>query len=275
MSDYIYYINGKFVNSKIAKISFEDGGFQRGNAVFETIRFKNNNLFYIDSHLRRLQKGLSYLEFKIKQTNQELIALMKETINQNQLESGALNLMVTNNFDINNPLKSQTNIYISIRPIKKLIHESVKVIFLNEWEYPIIRFKNSIKINSYAGNIKALILAKKSDAFDAIFLNKNKEITEATMRNIFFIKNNVLLTPPLSLGILPGTTREIILKLCKEHGYDYNEKIVKFEDINDMDEAFLTSSTYGIISCYWDAWKGNNKITKKIQNTLNQKLEEG
>ena len=85
------------MNAKSAKISFEDGGFQRGNAVFETIRFKNNNLFYIDSHLRRLQKGLSYLEFKIKQTNQELIALMKETINQNQLESGALNLMVTNN----------------------------------------------------------------------------------------------------------------------------------------------------------------------------------
>ena len=275
MSDYIYYINGEFVNAKSAKISFEDGGFQRGNAVFETIRFKNNNLFYIDSHLRRLQKGLSYLEFKIKQTNQELIALMKETINQNQLESGALNLMVTNNFDINNPLKSRTNIYISIRPIKKLTHESVKVIFLNEWEYPIIRFKNSIKINSYAGNIKALILAKKSDAFDAVFLNKNQEITEATMRNIFFIKNNVLLTPPLSLGILPGTTREIILKLCKEHGYDYNKKIVKFDDINEMDEAFLTSSTYGIIPCYWDGWKGNNKITKKIQNTLNQKLEEG
>ena len=275
MSNYIYYINGEFMHAKEAKIPFEDGGFQRGNAVFETIRFKNNNLFYIDSHLQRLQKGLSYLEFKITYTHKELIALMKETINKNQLQSGALNLIVTNNFDINNPLKSKTNLYISIRSIKKLVHQSVKVIFLNEWEYPIIRFKNSIKINSYAGNIKALILAKKSNAFDAVFLNKNKDITEATMRNIFFIKNKILLTPPLSLGILPGTTREIILKLCEEHGYDYNEKIVKFDDINDMDEAFLTSSTYGIISCYWDGWKGNNKITKKIQNTLNQKLEEG
>ena len=81
MSDYIYYINGEFMHAKEAKIPFEDGGFQRGNAVFETIRFKNNNLFYIDSHLQRLQKGLSYLEFKITYTHKELIALMKETIN--------------------------------------------------------------------------------------------------------------------------------------------------------------------------------------------------
>ena len=55
-----------------------------------------------------------------------------------------------------------------------MLRENVKIIFLNEWEFPIIRFKNSIKINSYAGNIKALILAKKSDAFDAVFLNKNQ-----------------------------------------------------------------------------------------------------
>ena len=111
MSNYIYYINGEFMNAKEAKIPFEDGGFQRGNAVFETIRFKNNNLFYIDSHLQRLQKGLSYLEFKITYTHKELIALMKETINKNQLQFGALNLMVTNNFDINNPLKSKTKSY--------------------------------------------------------------------------------------------------------------------------------------------------------------------
>ena len=39
MKDYIYYINGNFVKAKDAKISFNDGGFQRGNAIFETIRF--------------------------------------------------------------------------------------------------------------------------------------------------------------------------------------------------------------------------------------------
>ena len=270
VKEYIYYINGEFVESKDAKVSFQDGGFQRGNAIFETIRFKNNKLFNINSHLDRLRKGIDYLDFEIDSSNNELVELMLKTINKNNIKYGAVNLMVSNNFDINNLFKSKTNIYISIRSINKINHKLVKVIFLNEWEFPIIRFKNSIKINSYAGNIKALKLAKKQNAFDAVFLNKNKEITEATMRNIFFIKNNKILTPPLSMGILPGTTRDLILEICKEHGYDSSEKIIKFDDIDSMDEAFLSSSSYGIIPCYWDSWQNKNIITKKIKILLDQ-----
>ena len=270
--DCIYYINGNFIKAKDAKISFNDGGFQRGNAIFETIRFNKNHLFYIDSHMKRLQDGITYLEFKIDKSKKDLISLIHQTIDKNNLEAGAINLMISSNFDINNPLDSKTNLYISIRPIEKLKTKSVKIIFLNEWDFPIIRFKNSIKINSYAGNIKALILAKKSNAFDAVFLNRKKQVTEATMRNIFFIKNNVLLTPPLSLGILPGTTRDLILKSCQEHGYDCKEKIVKFEELNSMDEAFLTSSTYGIIPCYWDDWTSSYNKVKKIKKILNKKL---
>ena len=267
---YIYYVNGKFVNQNDAKVSFQDGGFQRGNAIFESIRFKENHLFHINRHIKRLRKGLKYLDFEIDKSDEDLIKLALKTINKNNLNYGIINLMISNDFDINNLFDSKTNLYISIRAIKKINHELIKIIFLNEWDFPIMRFKNSIKINSYAGNIKALKLAKKQNAFDAVFLNKNKEITEATMRNIFFIKNNKILTPPLSMGILPGTTRDLILEICKEHGYDSSEKIIKFDDINSMDEAFLSSSSYGIIPCYWDSWQNKNIITKKIKILLDQ-----
>tara|TARA_Y100001970_G_C14184037_1_gene831464 strand:- start:178 stop:1008 length:831 start_codon:yes stop_codon:yes gene_type:complete len=275
MKQYIYYIDGNFVKSQEAKISFYDGGFQRGNAIFESIRFKNNNLLHIDRHIQRLRNGLDYLEFKIQETDENLIDLMIQVITKNNLKTGIINLMISSNFDINNPLSSTINLYISIREIKSIEHEMVKIIFLNEWDFPILRFKNSIKINSYAGNIKALITAKKQKAFDAVFYNRKHEVTEATMRNIFFIKNGSVITPPLSLGILPGTTRDIILELCKEHGYDYSEKIIKFEDINDMDEAFLTSSSYGVIPCYWKGWHNQNKETKKIKKILDSELLKG
>jgi len=275
MKEYIYYINGNFVRSEEAKISFHDGGFQRGNALFESIRFKNNNLLHINKHIQRLRNGLDYLEFKIQETDENLIDLMRQTIIKNNLKTGVINLMISSNFDINNPLHSTVNLYISIREIKSIEHELVKIIFLNEWDFPILRFKNSIKINSYAGNIKALITAKKQNAFDAVFYNRKNEITEATMRNIFFIKKDSIITPPLSLGILPGTTRDLILELCKEQGYDCSEKIIKFEEINDMDEAFLTSSSYGIIPCYWQGWHNQNKKTKKIKKILDSKLLKG
>lgn len=268
MKDYIYYINGDLIKSKDAKISFNDGGFQRGNAIFETIRFHKKNLLHINEHIQRLRKGINYLEFNVTHSDKKLISLIDKIININDLDSGAVNITVSSDFNINDPLNSKTNIYISIRSIQKISSPIVKVIFLNEWDFPILRFKDSIKISSYAGNIKALKLAKKNNAFDAVFLNKKKQVTEATMRNIFFIKNNKIFTPPLSLGILPGTTRNLILKLCEEHAYDCSEKIIKFDDIKYMDEAFLTSSTYGVIPCYWDDWKSSHRKTKKIKKLL-------
>jgi len=275
MSDYIYYINNEFIKSKDAKILFQDGAFQRGNAIFETIRFNKNHLFNIESHIKRLRNGLEYLEFEIDKTDIQLINIIKEVIVRNKLTYGAINIIISKDFDINNPFNKNTNIYISIRAIENLDHDLVKIIFLNEWDYPIIRFKNPIKTNNYVGNIKALMVAKKSNAFDAVFKNKKNQITEATMRNIFFVKNNVILTPCLSLGILPGTTRELVIKLSHELGYDCKEKIIKFSDVYDMDEAFLTSSSYGIIPCFWDDWASDYKLTKKIQKLLKQKLFKG
>ena len=50
------------------------------------------------------------------------------------------------------------------------------------------------------------------------------------------------------------------------------KKFVKFEELNSMDEAFLTSSTYGIIPCYWDDWTSSYNKVKKIKKILNKKL---
>ncbi|MAV64972.1 MAG: hypothetical protein CMG00_07260 [Candidatus Marinimicrobia bacterium] len=275
MNNYIYYINGQFVKSIDAKISFSDGAFQRGNAIFETIRFNKDCLFNIDNHIKRLNNGLKYLEFNIKETDASLINLIKKVIAKNELAYGAINIIISKDFDINNPFATNTNLYISIRPIKDLEHGPVKVIFLNEWEFPIIRFKSPIKTNNYVGNIKALMVAKKNNVFDAVFINKKNQITESTMRNIFFIKDNVLITPCISLGILPGTTRQLVINLAHELGYDCKEKIIKFDDIQNMDEAFLTSSSYGVISCFWSGWNSNFKLTNKIRESLKQKLFKG
>ena len=129
------------------------------------------------------------------------------------------------------------------------------------------------RVNVNNGEI--LWVSKRKGAFDAVFLNRENVVTEATMRNIFFIKDNIILTPPLSLGILPGTTRELILNLCQELGYDYREKIIKFTDIKDMSEAFLTSSSYGIIPCYWAGWTNQNIKIKELKKALDIALSKG
>ena len=107
MNSLTYYINGDFVKSEGAMVPFNDGGFQRGNAIFETIRFNKKRLLYIDEHIQRLRKGINYLEFNVNYSNEQLISIIKKTININNLDSGAINIIISSNFDINNALNSE------------------------------------------------------------------------------------------------------------------------------------------------------------------------
>ena len=93
------------------------------------------------------------------------------------------------------------------------------------------------------------------------------------MRNIFFVKGNKLITPALDLGILPGTTRKIISKLSSHINLNYSEEEVLIENVNSMDESFICSSVVGILPCYWDDWKSDYIITKKLQLLLEESLQ--
>ena len=93
------------------------------------------------------------------------------------------------------------------------------------------------------------------------------------MRNIFFVKNKALITPALDLGILSGTTRDEIKNLANAKNIDFIEKIIHKSEINNMDEAFICSSAIGILSCYWDGWESDYKITKKLQFLLEESLQ--
>ena len=65
----IYYINGEFVSSENAKISFSDAGFLYGDGLFETFRFQNNKLFHPEKHLKRLNNALGIMNQKYNTEN--------------------------------------------------------------------------------------------------------------------------------------------------------------------------------------------------------------
>lgn len=272
MIEQIIFSNGSFIQKSKVSIPFDDGSFQKGNSIFESIRFYKEKIVQIDYHLERLFQGLFYFKFEIIYSRKELKQIINQIIARNRLKNGIVNLIVSDTFDINNPLDSKTNIYISLREVKKIKKEPVKIIFINEIDYPVIRFKNSIKINNYAGNIRAMRYAASQKCYDAIFFNNKKILTESTMRNIFFIKQKKIITPPLSLGILNGTTRQAIKKIAQFHGYEYKERFIKLDEVNEMDEAFLTSCAHGVIACFWEGWKNSNTITPQIKFFLNKEL---
>ena len=110
--------------------------------------------------------------------------------------------------------------------------------------------------------------ADSKGAFEPVFYNKSKIITECAIRNIFYIKDNLLITPSLDLGILSGVMRETIINVASSMKLDIKECHISYNTINNMDEAFISSTGIGLLPCNWDGWSSNFKLTLQIKKEL-------
>jgi branched-subunit amino acid aminotransferase/4-amino-4-deoxychorismate lyase len=194
--------------------------------------------------------------------------IINEIIKKNNLNSGMIRLMVTRGTLNSLQDEVKPNIYISIKPFYEIPKKPVNVIFYSELKFPIIRFSPGIKSMNYLGNMLAKKECENDGGFEPVFYNKHDIITECAIRNIFFIKDGIILTPSLDLGILSGVMRETIFEIAKKLDISCVEKHIHMDEIDHMDEAFITSTGIGLLPCYWD----NKKFDFKLTSTLKKEL---
>jgi len=104
-----------------------------------------------------------------------------------------------------------------------------------------------IKSLNYLNNIMAKIEAMKGGHEEAIMLNAQGNVTECTGDNIFIIKNNVVYTPPASVGILMGVTREMVISIAKKMKIQLRQIPFKCNKVYKADECFLTGTAAELI----------------------------
>ena len=269
-----YYINGNFICSSEASIPFNDAGFLYGDGLFETMRFHNKKIFSYQNHIKRLFRGLKTINLKISDEEASILNLLNKVIHINDIQSGIIMLMITRgNSDQNSTLFHMPCIYISIKPFYPIPKDPVKVVYLNETKYPIIRFTPAIKSMNYIGNMLAKRDCDKQGGYEPVFYNKDSIITECAIRNIFYIKDDILYTPILDLGILSGVMREIILDIANNMNLKISETYIDYKKINLMDEAFISSTGIGLLPCYWDGWDSKYHYTNIIKKELFKRIE--
>ena len=271
MAEYINFVNGDWQLASKSTVSLYDAGFLLGDGLFETIRFQNGRLFQPEKHLKRLHSGLNIIQIELDKSNTELISCLEEMVIRNDIRSGLLRLMITRGKIEGTPwnFSGTPNVYIAIRPLTEEPKKPVKVVFYPEEKYPIIRFNPAIKSLNYIGNMLAKKNAEKEGAFEPVFFNRDGYVTECAIRNIFFIQDKTLMTPSIDLGVLPGVMRETIMEIALELDLIVSEKIIPFNSINDMDEAFISSTGIGLLPCYWEGWNSEFPITYLLKEKLN------
>jgi branched-chain amino acid aminotransferase len=104
------------------------------------------------------------------------------------------------------------------------------------------------KPTAYLNNLLAIGQAQRAGKDDALLLGAHGELLEGATSSAFLVRDGVLYTPPLSLGILPGITRDRVLACAAQSGIEAREKLLHIHDVYKADELFLTSSIRLIVA---------------------------
>ncbi|MCL1991291.1 MAG: aminotransferase class IV [Defluviitaleaceae bacterium] len=206
-----------------------DQGYYFGLGVFETIRVKEKKGLLLGQHLQRLNKGLDTLGIKTVMTDEQVEAYL----DQQGVDVGVLKIAVSEkNIDFSTRISPYTSQHYQTG-----YQLMVSSILRNETS-PLTYLKSL----NFGDNILAKQHAQQHHYDDALFLNTKGCVTETTSSNIFFVNGDVIHTPSVKSGLLPGVMREVICQ--HEHVI---EKEITMGEVSCYDACFLTNSIMGIM----------------------------
>tara|TARA_B110000208_G_scaffold32256_1_gene42466 strand:- start:2467 stop:3306 length:840 start_codon:yes stop_codon:yes gene_type:complete len=245
----LVYLNGNFVQKDKAYISVMDRGFLFGDGVYEVFPIYNNNVFGLDSHLNRLQAGLDAINIKNPHSNIEWLGLIKKIISFNKDINQAVYLQVSRGCD--DDRKHTHNIltptvYIQSTVIQPRTKDSLlsgKSVISRE---DIRWLQCNTKATSLLANIMYSQEAKELGSEEAI-LYRDNVVTEGSSSNVFIVKNDCIFTHPKGQHILPGITREVVIKIAKLLNLKIKENAFDMTSLMNADEVWITSSTREIL----------------------------
>ncbi len=248
------YINGKLYPKDEAKISVFDHGLLYGDGVFEGIRCYNGNIFKLSEHIDRLYDSAKAISMEIQLTRDELKDAVINTLKANNLKDSYIRLIVTRGVGKLglNPFLCEESQVIIITDFIQLYSKELYEKGLDAIIVPTIRnhsdaLNPNVKSLNYLNNILAKIECINAGATEGIMLNKDGYVAEGTGDNIFIVKDNGIITPPTTAGILIGITRNVVIELANEAGMTVKEEQLTRDDLYNADECFLTGTAAEII----------------------------
>ena len=272
------FLGDKLVDEKDAMVSVFDHGLLYGDGVFEGIRAYNGRVFLLDAHIDRLYDSAKAIALNIPMSKAEMSSAVVETCKANGISDGYIRLVVTRGvgtLGLNPYLCEKAQIIIIAAKIQlyppELYENGLKIVTVGTVRNHTEALNPRIKSLNYLNNVMAKIEAINAGCMECLMLNPAGQVAEASGDNVFVVKNGVLTTPPSWCGALEGLTRNKVMELARQAGYEVRESVLARYDLYVADEIFLTGTAAEIISVV-DVDKrpiGNGKpgpITQKLRN---------
>jgi len=241
-------INGALTPPAEARISVFDRGFLYGDSVYEVLRTYNRKPFALAEHQARLERSAAELELPLPD-RAWLEREIHRTLEAAGNEESYCRIIVTRGsgpISLDPSLARDPVTVILVQPYapfpERLYTAGLRV------HIPRIRrnlraaVDPAIKSGNYLNSILALAEARRAGFDDALMLDVEGRVTEASAANVFVLRDGVLCTPRLETGILEGVTRGLVLRLVREHDLPSAECDLYPRDLEAAEEVLLTST---------------------------------
>ncbi len=242
-------INLDGVISPAATISVLDRGFLYGDSVYEVVRTFNRQPVGLQEHLDRLRRSAAYLYLAVPWSDRHLKQEVDQTLQQATGEEFYIRIVVTRGADQTIALLPSAQIQPSLMIVVSAIDPQPKLSETGLHLQIVDRIRNhqqalspAAKTGNYLNNILGLLEARQQGADDALMLNPQGEIAEATTSNLWLVQDGIVKTPRVEAGILHGITRAFLLQILRDRQIPHQETTLKPADLWLADEAFLSSS---------------------------------
>ncbi len=278
----LIYLNGKFVKASQAGIDLFGQSLHYGYGAFEGLRAYNTHngtrIFKAEEHFERLCHSCQAINIPYNWKSSMLIEKSYELLEANNLRAAYIRPLVFSGSNMHLTASTEANIMIAAWEWGPYLGQNLLRVNISPIERPNPKsFQVNAKVSGqYINSILATSDALKKGFDEAILLDQEGFVSQASSENIFIEKDFKIYTPPLG-NVFPGITRQTVIDICKELGFDLIEKRLTVEDLYNADSAFLSGTATEIIGInqvdniiYQEEWKDTigASIQRKYKNLV-------
>lgn len=255
-------LNGEFVSNKQANLNITNRAIAYGDALFETIRVVKGKIAFWEDHYFRLMSSMRILrmeipmDFTLEYLENEILTAIKSNGLTDDVSVRVKFTVYRNSEGLYTPETNDIGYFIQVKRLQSshfvlndITDSNAYVIDLFKDHYVNEGLLSSLKSTNRIINILAGIFAKENDFKNLLLLNQDKKVVEAINGNVFLVKKDVIITPPISDGCINGIFRKQLIDLIKKKtDFTLEERSISPFELQKSDEIFITNAILGIQS---------------------------
>jgi branched-chain amino acid aminotransferase len=235
---------------EIEKVRWSPGqaGLICGWGLFTTVRIVGGEAFAYERHWRRLEKDSAITRLPLHYSGARVRVHLQEVIRANRVEEGCARIyLVWNTVGSwkSGEKMADVDLVITTADVPKY-PDTVRLTVREHGRHAASPLAG-VKTISWLNSVWAVAEAQREGFDEVVLLNERGEVSECTAANLFVVKGEKVLTPPLSSGCLEGVTRGILTEVAGEAGTQVAEQVLKLEDLYAAEEMFITSTNRNVI----------------------------